>query len=60
MVLSKLEKIMADRGITSAELAVKTIMSVRSVENAKKRRGVSLMTGKRIASGLKLNLEELI
>lgn len=60
MVLTKLQQIMEVRGITAEELAVKTLMSHRSIENAKKGKGVLMNTGKRIAMGLKMKLEELI
>lgn len=59
MVLTKLEQVMKDREMTVEELAVKTMLSAKSILTAKKGRGVSLNTGKRIAKGLKLNLEAL-
>ena len=60
MVLTQLEKVMGERKISAEELAAKTLMSVRSVENAKKGKGVSLNTGKRISHGLKMKLDELL
>ena len=60
MVLTKLQQIMSEREITIEELAAQTMMSSRSIFNAKRGRGVSLNTGKRIAKGLKMKLEHLI
>jgi hypothetical protein len=45
--------------MSDEQLAVKTMLTVRSIQNAKKGRGVSLNTSKRIAKGLKLTLKEL-
>ena len=60
MVLTKLHKQMIEKQVSAVELADKTIMSVRSIDNAKKGRGVSLGTCKRIAAGMKMKLEDLI
>jgi transcriptional regulator with XRE-family HTH domain len=59
MVLTKLTEILKNREMSDEQLAVKTMLTVRSIQNAKKGRGVSLNTSKRIAKGLKLTLKEL-
>ena len=56
MVLTKLQGVLEDRNMTIAELAVKTMLSVSAIQNAKKGRGVSLATAKRIAQSLKMDL----
>ena len=60
MVLTQLHDQMVKKRISTVELAEKTIMSIRSIENAKKGKGASLGTCKRIAAGMKMKLEELI
>lgn len=60
MVLTKLEEAMSMRNISDAWLAEKTLLSTRTVEKARKGRGVSLSTGKRIAKVFKIKLEDLI
>jgi transcriptional regulator with XRE-family HTH domain len=60
MVLTRLAETLKLKSITAEELAAKSLMSVRSVENAKRGRGVSLTTSKRIALSLKMQLEDLI
>lgn len=60
MVLKKLQETMDQKDVTVAELAAKTMMSTRTIDNAKRGRGVSLNTGKRIAIGLKMKLEDLV
>lgn len=60
MVLNKLQEAMQSRELTVAELAAKTMMSTRTIENAKSKKGVSLNTGKRIALSLKMKLEDLV
>jgi len=60
MVLTKLGQIMEDRGMTVEELAVKAMMSSRSIMNAKKGKGVSRNTCKRIAKAFKIDLGQLI
>ena len=59
MVLKNLTEVMSDRNITVEELAVHTMMSARSITNARRSKGVCLNTGKRIAKALKINLSEL-
>ena len=59
MVLTKLDNIMCDLNMRDEELAAKTFLTVRSIQNAKKGRGVCLNTGKRIAKGLNIKLEQL-
>ena len=60
MVLSQLGAKMQKRNISNVELAAKTMMSSRSIENAKKGKGISINTGRRIAAGMKMKLEELV
>jgi transcriptional regulator with XRE-family HTH domain len=60
MVLTKLPEILKNREMSDEQLAVKTMLTVRSIQNAKKGRGVSLNTSKRIAKGLKLTLDQLV
>jgi transcriptional regulator with XRE-family HTH domain len=60
MVLTKLQQIMTERNMTDEQLAAKTMMTSRSIQNAKRGRGVCLNTGKRIAKGLKLDLSQLL
>jgi transcriptional regulator with XRE-family HTH domain len=60
MVLTKLTEILKNREMSDEQLAVKTMLTVRSIQNAKKGRGVSLNTSKRIAKGLKLTLDQLV
>jgi transcriptional regulator with XRE-family HTH domain len=59
MVLTKLKDVMAEQNMTIEELAAKCMMSARSIIKAKKERGVSLNTCKRIAKGLNMKLEQL-
>jgi len=51
---------MTERNMTDEQLAAKTMMTSRSIQNAKRGRGVCLNTGKRIAKGLKLDLSQLL
>ena len=60
MVLTKLDEVLKDRSMTVEELAVKSMLSAKSIYNASKGRGVSLNTAKRIAQGLKLKISQLI
>lgn len=60
LVLTKLEEAMATRNISDAWLAEKALLSTRTVEKARKGRGISLSTGKRIAKVVKVKLEDLI
>ena len=59
MVLTKLQEIMTQLNMTDEQLAVKTMMTSRSIQNAKKGRGVSLNSAKRIAKALKMDLNKL-
>jgi DNA-binding Xre family transcriptional regulator len=59
MVLTKLDYIMCERNMRDEELAAKTFLTVRSIQNAKKKRGVCLNTAKRIAKALKLSVDQL-
>jgi predicted transcriptional regulator len=59
MVLTKLTEILENRGMAIEELAAKTLLSAKTIYNAKKGRGVSLNTGKRIAKTLRLDLSQL-
>ena len=59
-MLTKLTEILKNREMSDEQLAVKTMLTVRSIQNAKKGRGVSLNTSKRIAKGLKLTLDQLV
>ena len=60
MILTKLQKTMDDRQLTVEELAAKSLMSARSILNAKRGRGVALNTAKRLAICLRMKLEDLI
>ena len=60
MVLAQLEIIMAERGLSNEQVAAKANLSAKSVMNAKKGRGVSLNTGRHIATALKVPLDKLI
>jgi transcriptional regulator with XRE-family HTH domain len=60
MVLTRLKENMEDRQVSTVELADKAIMSVRSIENAMRKKGASLGTCKRIAKGLGMKLDDLV
>jgi predicted transcriptional regulator len=59
MVLTKLNDVLKNRGMTVEELAAKSMLSAKSIYNAGKGRGVSLNTAKRIAQSLKLSVSQL-
>lgn len=60
MVLTRLKAVMEAKNISSEELAAKTFMSARSIDKAKSGRGISINSGKRIANGLHIKLEEIV
>lgn len=60
MVLSKLKEAMEVKKVTETELAAKVMLTTRSIQNAMNKKGVTLNTAKRIASGMRINLEQLI
>ena len=60
MVLSKLQNVMSEKNISPEHLANAAGVSVRTIENARRGKGVSLNTGKHIAKGIKIKLEELV
>ena len=59
MILTKLQQILTELKMTDEQLAVKTFLTVRSIQNAKTK-GVSLNTGLRIAKSLKLKFTDLV
>ena len=60
MILSKLKETMKEKKLSTEELAVKTCMSSSTIFKARSGTHVTVNTAKRIASGLRVDLEKLI
>jgi DNA-binding Xre family transcriptional regulator len=60
MKLMKLSTVMDDKKVGKADLAVKTGLSVETIENARKGRSVSGTTWTLIAAKLKVDKEALV
>jgi len=59
MMLPKLQEFMKRNNISDEELAVKSLVSVRSIQNAKRCKSINRNTGKRIAQALKIKIDIL-
>lgn len=60
MILSKLKEVMELKHVTVEELAVKACMSSSTLYKVRRGEDVATNTAKRIASGLRVDLEKLI
>ena len=60
MKLSQLKTVMESGKVSVEHLADKTCMSASTIFKARKGNPVSVNTAKRIASGMRINLEQLI
>lgn len=60
MILSQLKKAMDENKVSVEHLADKTCMSASTIFKARKGNKINVNTAKRIASGLRMNIEQLI
>ena len=60
MVISKLQEIRKANSVSIEELAVKTLLTSRTIENMERGKGTTLNNAKRVAKALGVKLEEII